>query len=174
MSKTIRTLFAFLISIQALAVAVEARDTYNFNPDWRVHVGDPAGAEKVGFDDLSWKSVTLPRPWNEDEAFRKDIKDLSTGIAWYRKRFTLPANAAGKKVFIEFEGVRFAGEVYLNGKFIGCHENGVTAFGFDITDGLVAGENVIAVRTDNAWDYKQKATGSAYQRNDKNFNANTG
>ena len=149
MPKIIRTLIAFLISIQTLAVAVDARDTYNFNSEWRVLVGDPAGAEEVGFDDASWKSVTLPRPWNEDEAFRKDIKDLSTGIAWYRKHFRLPASSAGKKVFIEFEGVRFAGEAYLNGKFIGRHENGVTAFGFDITDGLVAGENVIAVRTDN-------------------------
>ncbi len=130
--------------------------------------------DKAGFDDSAWKKVTLPRPWNEDDAFRKDIKDLSTGIAWYRKTFTLPANAVNKKIFIEFEGVRFAGEVYLNGKFLGRHENGVTAFGFDITNDLVKGENVIAVRTDNAWDYKEKATNSAYQWNDRNFNANYG
>lgn len=163
-------MFAVLI----FASTAAARETYNFNPGWKLFVGDPRGAETPSFNDAAWKSVTLPRPWNEDDAFRKDIKDLSTGIAWYRKRFTLPANAADKKVFIEFEGVRFAGEVYLNGKFIGRHENGITAFGFDITDGLVKGENVIAVRTDNAWDYKEKSTGSTYQWNDKNFNANYG
>lgn len=165
---------ASLCLLLLVIVTVSARDRYNFNSDWRLLVGDPSGAESVSFNDASWKTVTLPRPWNEDEAFRKDIKDLSTGIAWYRKHFRLPPSAAGKKVFIEFEGVRFAGEVYLNGKFIGRHENGVTAFGFDITDGLVAGDNVIAVRTDNAWDYKERATGSAYQWNDKNFNANYG
>lgn len=162
------------ILILAVSVCSFARDTYNFNSDWKLIAGDPAGAEGISFNDVAWKSITLPRPWNEDDAFRKDIKDLSTGIAWYRKRFALPAGATGKKIFIEFEGVRFAGEVYLNGKLIGRHENGVTAFGFDITDGLVAGENVIAVRTDNAWDYKEKATGSAFQWNDKNFNANYG
>ncbi len=167
-------LTAILTVIILAAASTFARTTYNFNPEWRLFVGDPAGAETVAFNDSAWKSVTLPRPWNEDEAFRKDIKDLSTGIAWYRKHFLLPADAKDKKVFIEFEGVRFAGEVYLNGKFLGRHENGITAFGFDITNDLVAGENVIAVRTDNAWDYKEKATGSAYQWNDKNFNANYG
>ncbi len=172
MNRILQTLLLVLI-LGAINVAV-ARTTYNFNSEWRLFVGDPAGVQMAVFNDSEWKQVTLPRPWNEDDAFRKDIKDLPTGIAWYRKTFTLPAAATGKKVFIEFEGVRFAGEVYLNGKFLGRHENGVTAFGFDITDDLVKGENVIAVRTDNAWDYKERSSGSAFQWNDKNFNANYG
>jgi beta-galactosidase len=171
-AKIVLLLFALIVSTTLSASAQRAR--YNFNSDWRLFVGDPADAAKPAFDDSKWKKVTLPRPWNQDEAFRKDIKDLSTGIAWYRKTFTLPANAVGKKVFVEFEGVRFAGEVYLNGKFLGRHENGVTAFGFDITNDVVKGENLIAVRTDNAWDYREKATNSTYQWNDKNFNANYG
>jgi len=172
-----RFLFTFIFVLMlgaSSAMLASPRATYNFNSDWRLLVGDPAGVERAGFDDSAWKKVTLPRPWNEDEAFRKDIKDLSTDIAWYRKAFTLPPSAAGKKAFIEFEGVRFAGEVYLNGKFIGRHENGVTAFGFDITNDLVKGENVVAVRTNNAWDYREKSTNSTYQWNDKNFNANYG
>jgi hypothetical protein len=163
-----------LVLILISAASSTARTTFNFNSDWKLFVGDPRGAEVATFDDGAWKSVTTPRPWNEDDAFRKDIKDLSTGIAWYRKHFRLPAGSRDKKVFLEFEGIRFAGEFYLNGKFIGRHENGVTAFGFDITDDLVDNENVIAVRTDNSWDYKEKATGSTFQWNDKNFNANYG
>ena len=170
----IRRHFLLALTIAIFAISAAGRTTYNFNSDWRLFVGDPHGAETVSFDDSSWKSVTTPRPWNEDDAFRKDIKDLSTGIAWYRKHFKLPAGSGEKKVFLEFEGVRFAGEFYLNGKFIGRHENGITAFGFDITNDLVEGENVVAVRTDNSWDYKEKATGSAFQWNDKNFNANYG
>src|SRR5258706_1025935 len=150
------------------------RAKYNFNPDWKLFVGDPAGAEKTDFDDARWKKITTPHAWNEDDAFRKDIKDLSTGIAWYRKHFKLPANSEGKKLFLEFEGIRHAGEFYLNGKFIGRSENGVMAFGFDITNFLVPGENVLAARIDNSWDYKEKATGSAFQWNDRNFYANYG
>ncbi len=152
----------------------EARATYNFNSDWKLFVGDAVGAEKLDFDDSSWKTVTLPRSWNEDEAFRKDIKELSTGIAWYRKHFQLPANSLNKKVFLEFEGIRQAGEFYLNGKFIGLHENGITAIGYDISDLLKDGENVIAVRINNDWDYKEKSGGDKFQWSDRNFNANYG
>ena len=59
---------------------IAAADTRsNFNPGWRLLVGDPRGAEALGFDDSSWKPVTLPRPWNEDDAFARDIHDLRTG-----------------------------------------------------------------------------------------------
>ncbi|WP_231425180.1 DUF4982 domain-containing protein [Pedobacter sp. Leaf250] len=154
--------------------AQNARKTYNFNPSWKLFVGDNDNAAAIDFDDKEWKSITLPHAWNEDEAFKKSIEQLSTGIAWYRKHFKV-ANAKDRKVFLEFEGIRQAGEFYLNGKFIGRHENGVTAFGFDISD-LIDPEkdNVLAVRIDNAWNYKEKATNSGYQWSDKNFNANYG
>ena len=112
------------------------RVKYNFNSDWKVFVGDAKGADTPSFDDSSWKNITTPYAWNEDDAFRKDIADLSTGIAWYRKHFKVPANSLNKKIFLEFEGIRMAGEFYLNGKFIGRHEDGVMAFGFDITDAV--------------------------------------
>ncbi|WP_198172947.1 glycoside hydrolase family 2 protein [Hymenobacter ginkgonis] len=160
----------------AAAAPIPGRTTYGFNPGWRVLVGDPKGAEAAGFDDQTWKAVTLPYAWNEDEAFRKDIKDLSTGVAWYRKHFRLPAGAAGQKVFVEFEGVRLAGEFYLNGQRLGLHENGVMAVGYDITPYLrpAPQDNVLAVRTDNDWDYKERATGQTYQWSNRNFNANYG
>ncbi|WP_324675006.1 glycoside hydrolase family 2 protein [Hymenobacter sp. GOD-10R] len=171
------TLFLWSAALTAVAAAPSnPRVKYNFNPGWRVYVGDAAGAEAPSFDDAKWKPVTLPWAWNEDEAFKKDIKDLSTGIAWYRKHFRLPKADAGKKVFLEFEGVRQVGEFYLNGEFIGRHENGAMAFGFDVTKLLKPApqENVLAVRTNNDWDYKEKATDQKYQWSDRNFNANYG
>lgn len=152
------------------------RSVYDFNREWKVMVGDPAGAQGISFPDASWKAVTLPHAWNEDEAFAKDIKDHSTGIAWYRKQFTLPESAQGKKIFIEFEGVRHAGEFFLNGHSLGLHENGVMAVGFDLTNFIKPYPeiNVIAVRTDNAWTYKEQKTGQRYQWADSNFNANYG
>jgi len=150
------------------------RQKYNLNSGWKLFVGDANGAERSDFDDSSWKDVTLPHAWNEDDAFQKDIHDLSTGIAWYRKHFSLPARSENKKIFLEFEGIRQAGDFYLNGKFIGRSENGVMAFGFDITDSVRGGDNVIAARVDNSWDYKEKATGSAFEWNDRNFYANYG
>jgi beta-galactosidase len=149
---------------------------YNFNPGWKLFVGDPTNASSMAFDDSAWKPVTLPHAWNEDSAFKVAIDKHPTGIAWYRKHFKLPGDAAGKKVFLEFEGIRQAGEFYLNGKWIGRHENGVMAVGFDVTDSIrpAPKENVIAVRTDNDWAYREKASNSRYQWSDRNFNANYG
>ncbi|MEJ2544187.1 MAG: DUF4982 domain-containing protein [Calditrichaceae bacterium] len=177
MQKTfIFSLFIILYFFLCTSLFANNRIKYNFNPQWKVHIGDPRGAEKVDFDDNEWKEVTLPYAWNENEAFKVDIHHLSTGIAWYRKHFKIPAAPKGKKIFLEFEGVRQAGEFYLNGIFIGRHENGVMAVGFDITNQVkpYPEENVIAVRTDNDWNYKEKYTNTTFQWNNNNFNANYG
>lgn len=151
------------------------RVKYNFNPDWLLYVGDAEGAEAMDYDDSQWEAVTLPHAYNEDDAYHKPIHMHTTGISWYRKHFQVPAEDNGKKIFIEFEGARFGVDIYLNGKHIGFHENGVMAFGFDITDYInFDGENVIAVRADNNWDYQERATGTTYQWNNINFNANYG
>lgn len=166
--------------IAALNIAASClfaqRVKYNFNPEWKVCTGDDSSAIAPQFDDSKWKKVTLPYAWNEDDAFKKDIVDLSTGIAWYRKKFNIPAAAKGRKVFIEFEGMRQAATVYVNGQYAGLYENGVTAFGFDISKLLKFGEeaNIISVRTDNSWEYKEKSTNTKFQWIDKNFNANYG
>ena len=171
-----KKIFIATLLLCCLLNSYSQRAKYNFNPGWKVFVGDDSSASKLSFDDKKWKNVTLPYAWNEDEAFKKDIADLSTGIAWYRKHFKLPATARTQKIFLEFEGIRQAGEFFLNGESIGIHENGVMAFGFDIT-GLVKfnnQENVLAVRIDNSWEYKEKATNTKFQWEDKNFNANYG
>lgn len=169
-----KRLYLTLAGLLLCMAAFAQRAKYNFNSDWKIFIGDTSAAAP-DFNDAGWKKVTLPYAWNQQEAFRKDITELSTGIAWYRKKFTLPASAAGQKVFLEFEGIRQAGEFYVNGQRVGIHENGVMAFGFDITDLVKPGvENTVAVRIDNSWDYREKSTNQKFQWEDKNFNANYG
>ena len=151
------------------------REKYNFNSDWKLKVGDIVQAEEMDYSDAEWKSVTLPHAFNEDEAFKLNIKDLTDTIVWYRKHFRLPADVKGRKVFIEFEGARQGIDLYVNGHLVGQHENGVMAFGFDLTAFVKPGkENVIAARIDNNWDYAEKATDVKYQWSNRNFNANYG
>ena len=140
----------------------------NFCRDWQLHY--PASAHKYAG---TTKMVTLPRAWNEDFAYKVGIAQLPDDTCRYVKTFTAPMQWKGKKVFIEFEGVRQCAEVWLNGHRLGMHENGVMAFGFDLTPYIIPGkENRIDVLTDNDWVYKEKATGSSYQWNNKNFNMN--
>ena len=167
--------FLFYILLM-LVVSVNAteRQKLNFNGGWRLAVGDFAEAAKPGYDDSQWQQVTLPYAFNGDEAFRKDIVDLTDTVCWYRKTFTLTEGEVQGKVFIEFEGARQGADVWLNGQKVGFSDNGVMAFGFDITPFIREGENVIAVRCDNNWKYRDRVLDSRYQWNDNNFNANYG
>ena len=158
-----------------LALTANARERINFNVDWRLCIGDYPEASKPEFDDTKWQEVTLPYAFNGDEAFRKDIVDLTDTICWYRKVFRVEClEFRDKKFFIEFEGVRQGADFYLNGQHLGYSENGVMACGFDLTPYIKEGENVMAVRCDNSWTYRSRKHNSRYQWNDKNFNANYG
>jgi beta-galactosidase len=164
-----------IIASHGLSSGTAVRASYDFNMDWRLLAGDVPWAEGATFDVSSWKAVNLPYAWNQDDAFRLSIYDLPTGTAWYRKTFRLPPGSEGKKILLEFEGIRHAGEFYINGHWIGRHENGVMAFGFDITPYVRLGaDNSIAVRTDNSWFYREKATDTPFQWNDRNFYVNYG
>lgn len=182
-----KAFFTFLILTLSVIPAHSSNDfkgneraRYNFNSQWLLHIGENTNKNihlyDASLNDTSWKKTTLPRAFNEDEAFHIAIDEHTDTVMWYRKRFKLPAKDKGKKVFLEFEGIRFAGKFYINGQYIGMHENGVMAFGFDISDYVNFGnkDNVLAVRIDNSWKYREEATGASFQWNDKNFNANYG
>ncbi|MFA9190843.1 sugar-binding domain-containing protein [Flavobacterium sp. FZUC8N2.13] len=179
MNINLKKLF-FVIVLLAFSFAVPAqefnRKKYSFNSDWKLKQGDFAQAKEANFNDKNWQSVTLPFAFNQNEAFKKDITQLTTGIVWYRKKFKLPEGIVDKKVFIEFEGIRQGGTVYVNGQKVGLHENGVMAFGYDISSLLKSypAENTITLRIDNDWKYKEQETGSTFQWNNNNFNANYG
>ena len=161
---------------------VSPRTRINFNLNWRFIREDAAGAEAPGFDDSQWTTISTPHSFNDVDSFRKIIShsggDLGTykGLSWYRKHFKLPASFSGRKVFLEFEGVRQAGDIFLNGKEIGLYENGITAYGIDITEAVYFGaqENVLAVKVDNRTDYKERATGTPFEWNANDFNPDHG
>jgi len=170
-----RNILLYLLLMLAMSVQAVERAKLNFNADWRLCVGDYPEAVEASFDDTQWQKVTLPYAFNGDDAFRKDIVDLTDTICWYRKTFEVKSEEVkSEKFFIEFEGVRQGADVYLNGHHVGFSENGVMACGFDLTPYMKEGENVLAVRCDNNWTYRSRKYDSRYQWNDKNFNANYG
>ncbi|MBO4809995.1 MAG: DUF4982 domain-containing protein [Prevotella sp.] len=154
--------------------ALAGREKLNFNADWLMQVGDWAEAMQPSYDDARWQQVTLPRAFNGHEAFGRDIVDLTDTVCWYRKHFILSEEQLRGKVFVEFEGVRQGADFYLNGHHLGFSENGVMACGFDLTPFARVGENVMAVRCDNNWQYRDRRLDSRFQWNDRNFNANYG
>src|SRR6185503_1460398 len=114
-------------------------------------------ASEPAFDDHSWVTVSTPHTYNDGDTFddwsssgHRGEQNQWSGRTWYRKTFTLPDSVKGRKVFIEFEGVRQIAEIFLNGKSLGTCKTGFTPFGFELTAGLrFDSPNVLAVLCDN-------------------------
>ncbi|HEY3762767.1 MAG TPA: beta galactosidase jelly roll domain-containing protein, partial [Verrucomicrobiae bacterium] len=155
---------------------------YDFNPGWKFFKGDVTNAGQPGFDDSKWSDVSTPHTWNDTDSYNEIISHSGgqrgeyTGIGWYRKHFKLPASASGGKVFLEFEGLKQAGRFWVNGKYVGKYENGITPLGLDLTSFVHFGDadNVIAVKVDNSDNYAEEATGAPFEWSGRAFNPNYG
>lgn len=147
---------AILLGILGIASA-SAGEIRTFNDDWRFVRGDIAGAESREGAAADWTKVELPHDWAIAGPFDQYAPAtgsggfLPTGVAWYRKSFTLPASDKGKRVFIELDGVMERGGVWINGQHVGHRPNGYSSVRYEITDHLnFDGENVVAVRADTS------------------------
>lgn len=175
-------LIALLILPGAFAYDVPAsnRIEYNLNYDWKFIKSSPSGAETQSFNDTAWQTVSLPHTYNDIDLFDTWVTGSGNygwaGKTWYRKHFKLDATLTGRKVFVEFEGIRQAGEFYINGTWVGRHENGVGPAGIDITNFVRFGaeDNILAVQVNNSLGYAEQATGTSYQWNTPPFLPNYG
>lgn len=77
----------------------------------------------------------------------------------YRKVFTIPEGFKKERVILHFGAVDQECTVEVNGKFVGEHIGGYLAFHFDITDYLVAGENVLTLCVKDMTEEKPHARG---------------
>lgn len=141
-------LTALLLSASLCAAAAPARERINFNRGWRFTLGDPSEARLAAFDDGAWAEVNLPHSFSMPYFMWKSVYN---GYGWYRKTFDLPKLRAGRRVFVEFEGVFIRCEVFVNGQKAGSHTGGYTGFVLDLTPYVKRGRNVLAVRVDNLW-----------------------
>jgi hypothetical protein len=89
---------------------------------------------------------------------------------WYRDEFTIPKNYSGKKIFLNFDGINWKADIYLNGKKLGRIEGAFTRSKFDVTDYVVSGKkNAIAVLI-----YKNDAPGYVKEPTILSHDANGG
>jgi beta-galactosidase len=119
------------------------------NRNWRYNRAFVEGAHSRDFDDSAFARVVVPHtnarlPWHSFD--EKEYEFVSI----YRRRFKLPREAAGHRVFVDFEGVMTASTVWINGVRLGEYKGGYTPFSFDLTPHIdFNGENVLAVDVDS-------------------------
>lgn len=128
----------------------------SFNYDWCFHQGDVDKAEAVEFDDSEWRKLNLPHDWAIEGDFSEDNPSgigggaLPGGIGWYRKSFTIESVSPFEHIFIDFDGVYMNSTIYINGQYAGYRPYGFASFSIDATGLLSPGDNIIAVKVDNA------------------------
>src|SRR5579863_4742753 len=133
----------------AQAPLARGRSILPINRNWRYKAEKVAGAEAPEFDDSGFKRVVIPHsniqlPWHNFD------DKLYEFVSTYRRRFRLPKDAAGKRVFVDFEGAMTASTVWINGTALGEYKGGFTPFSFEITPHLHwDGENVLVVQLDS-------------------------
>lgn len=142
-----------------------------FNFDWRFQLGNPEGAEREQFDDAGWRKLDLPhdyqfeQPWDEKAGGARGWKGQCEG--WYRKTFRAEESWKGLQVLLDFEGMMYYGDVYINGTKVASSEYGYLGIEAEISKHLHYGQdNIVAVYTNSG---KPKAsrwyTGAGLFRN---------
>jgi len=159
-------------SLNSLA-ADSPREHLSLDTNWKFHMGDDwPGAlhlDKAGastgpaaerFGDQAWRSIDLPHDWAIELPFDKNADTshgfkpvgpgfLKNSLGWYRRTFDLPAEDAGKRIWLQFDGVFRDATVWVNGWLVTRHEGGYYQFRADVTDIVhFGGKNTVSVRVD--------------------------
>ena len=159
-----------VVTAMCVATATAQRNVQTLNCGWRFQAGDVANGEATGLDDKGWREVNVPhdfqieQPWvapaanekadNDDPAANiksrlssRAFKEMGKG--WYRLHLTPADSLRNKRLLLDFGGIMYVGDVYVNGKHVGGTDYGYVGFQIDVTNELKFGQdNVIAVCAD--------------------------
>lgn len=106
------------------------------------------------YDDTAWQRVSLPHTWNRIGEYRLQRSEKTNnfqGVGWYRLQFKTPKSRREDRHVLQFDGVGTLADVWLNGRHVGRHKGGYSAFRFDVTPFLSrSGLNSLVVRADNS------------------------
>jgi beta-galactosidase len=121
------------------------RSVHDFNDGW-LYIAQEVDDNTP---DSDFTAVTIPHT-NVDLPYHNfDDKEYEF-ISTYRKRFTLPEEREGRRIYLDFGAVMTAATVTLNGHTFAEYKGGFTPFSFDITDYLNKnGDNFLTVSVDS-------------------------
>lgn len=150
--------------------------------DSLVQADGPALAT-AGFDDTGWVVATVPATVLTSYLNAGALPDPNYGDNqlmisdaffhadfWYRTEFATPAAGAGRRHWLNFDGINLNADVFLNGERVGRIEGGFARARFDVTSRLRAGgTNALAVRVE-----KTTAPGSVKEKTFENPDKNGG
>lgn len=166
-----RILLLSLLCIPFISANAQ-RETISLNRDWMFRHGpaDPSVTLATATAEQGWRAINVPHDFQieqdwvaPDASERGDNADIGANIksrlsargfkemgeGWYVKTITPSEDLRGKRLLLDFEGIMYVGDVYLNGTRVGGTDYGYLGFEVDVTDKLVLGKpNTIVVKAE--------------------------
>jgi len=134
---------------QASSSSMSGRLVLPMNRNWRFSRNSSEAAHAKDFDDSGFDRVVIPHTNVRLKWHGFDEKEYEF-VSVYRRRFRLPPEARGQRVFVDFEGAMTASTVWINGVRLGEYKGGYTPFSFDLTPHVnLDGDNVLSVDVDS-------------------------
>ena len=113
---------------------------------------------KVEFDVSKWNKIRVPGNWeaqgygvprylDEEYPFKPNPpyhNHNNNPVGSYRRSFFIPDSWQGRRIFIQFNAVRSAMYLWINGRKVGYSQGSKTPGEFDITPYIKKGENIVA------------------------------
>lgn len=150
-------------ALQAMSYIPCQRRVHDLSGVWRFH-WSPDVAERVpdfhrpDFDDAEWAWLPVPANWelwgygkpvylDEEYAFPPNPPhiDIPNPVGQYRRWFLVPQAWAGMRLYLRFEGISSAAQIWVNGHYVGYMEGSKMPAEFDITEVARLGSNLLAV-----------------------------
>lgn len=140
--KNYKLLLVFILLVSSMLFASAQRQNISLNKNWNFK-GASLWEQSVE------KQVDIPHTWNTEDAAQG--YKYFRGEGSYSKNYFIDESLANKRLFLKFDGVQTVADVSVNGKYLGQHRGGYSAFAFEITDAVTFGEeNSIEVKVDNS------------------------
>lgn len=141
-----------------------ADGAYTISDGWELAAGPTlhaSGSElsRAGFNTRTWYNAVVPgtvltslvkQGVYPDPYFGLNDLHIPDSLCredwWYRTTFITPNDKIGKHAFLNFEGINYAAEIWLNGNLLGTMKGAFERGVFDVSKALnYSGNNVLAV-----------------------------
>lgn len=122
MKKAIIRLILMAVVVVCGAQSLAAREVYSLNRDWKFFT----------YSEDNSSIVNLPHQWNSDALGGR--RDYYRGTGNYLRYVDFRPEWKGKRIYLRFGAANLVTDLLINGRYVGRHEGGSSAFTFEITD----------------------------------------
>ena len=122
---------------------------FYLNDDWLFTEQFEDSLAAPEYPENTLQPVRLPHTCKETP-FHYFDESLYQMVSGYRRHLQVPADWQGKQILLTFEGAAHDSTVFCNGKKVGEHHCGYTAFTVDLTNNVLYGQdNLLCIRLDS-------------------------